>query len=139
VAPAERHRLYAGARLLVQPSFEEGFGLPVLEAMTVGVPVVAAEAGALPEVGGDAVLLAPPADPHAIALAIERLLDDDELARECGARGVARAAGFTWARTAAATVTAYAAAVAHRAGGPGAAPSRSAAGRAGTSASGDAA
>ncbi|MGC4085247.1 MAG: glycosyltransferase [Vicinamibacterales bacterium] len=63
VRPDDRNALYAGARLLVQPSFEEGFGLPVLEAMSIGVPVVAADAGALPEVGGDAVMLTPATDP----------------------------------------------------------------------------
>ena len=107
IAPAERQSLYAGARLLVQPSFEEGFGLPVLEAMTAGVPVVAANAGALPEVGGDAVLLAQPTDPASFASAIERLLDDDELVDACVAKGLTRAAAFNWAHTAQATLDAY--------------------------------
>ena len=62
VEPAKRQALYEGARLLVQPSFEEGFGIPVLEAMTLGVPVVAANRGALPEVLGDAGLLVDPDD-----------------------------------------------------------------------------
>jgi len=111
IAPAERQSLYAGARLLVQPSFEEGFGLPVLEAMTAGVPVVAANAGALPEVGGDAVLLAQPTDPASFASAIERLLDDDELVDACVAKGITRAAAFNWAHTAQATRDAYARAI----------------------------
>ena len=115
IDPAEREALYAGARLLVQPSFEEGFGLPVLEAMTAGVPVVAANAGALPEVGGDAVLLASPTDPTSFADAIERLLDDDRLVERCVAKGIARAAAFTWANTARTTIEAYGHAAARRA------------------------
>ncbi len=121
IAPAERESLYAGARLLVQPSFEEGFGLPVLEAMTAGVPVVAADAGALPEVGGDAVLLAQPTDPEAFASAIEQLLDDEALVTTCVARGTARAATFSWAHTAHATLDAYGLAVARRTAARGAA------------------
>jgi glycosyltransferase involved in cell wall biosynthesis len=116
VAPDRRESLYAGARLLVQPSFEEGFGLPVLEAMTVGVPVVAADAGALPEVGGDAVLLVPPSDPSAIAGAIEQLLDDGALVERCVARGLLRAERYTWEQTASATWTAYERAIARRTG-----------------------
>jgi glycosyltransferase involved in cell wall biosynthesis len=121
VPPAQRQSLYAGARILVQPSFEEGFGLPVLEAMTIGVPVVAANAGALPEVGGDAVLLAAPSDPAALAAAIERLLDDEAMVSVCVDRGIARAAEYTWDRTAATTMAAYARAMTRRAQAQGAA------------------
>jgi len=115
VAPDERPGLYAGARLLVQPSFEEGFGLPVLEAMTVGVPVVAANAGALPEVGGDAVVLVPPTDARAMAAAIAQLLDDDALATVCVERGFVRASHYSWERTAETTLAAYDRALARRA------------------------
>lgn len=108
IAPEARRDLYAGARLLVQPSFEEGFGLPVLEAMTVGVPVVAANAGALPEVGGDAVHLVPPTDTHGLADAVEHLLDDEEAVGTAVARGFARAATYSWRRTAETTIEAYA-------------------------------
>jgi len=121
VPAAQRQALYAGASMLVQPSFEEGFGLPVLEAMTVGVPVVAADAGALPEVGGDAVLLVPASDPAALGSAIERLLDDEGLAAECASRGIARAAAYNWARTALTTLDAYERAIARRASAKGAA------------------
>jgi len=100
VQPADRQALYAGARLLVQPSFDEGFGMAVLEAMTCGVPVVAASRGALPEVLGDAGLLVNPEEPDDIAAAIERLITDDELAAACVARGLARAREFSWERTA---------------------------------------
>ena len=114
VASDRRPDLYAGACMLVQPSLDEGFGLPVLEAMTVGVPVVAADAGALPEVGGDAVLLASPTDPRSIAAAMERLLDDDALVGECVARGRRRSGDYSWARTAETMVVAYERALARR-------------------------
>src|SRR4030095_14269569 len=88
VHPARRWELYAGARLLAQPSFEEGFGFPVLEAMTVGVPVVAASRGALPEVLGDAGILVDPEDPDQMASAMLHLLSDAGAAAACAAQGV---------------------------------------------------
>jgi glycosyltransferase involved in cell wall biosynthesis len=97
---AERQALYQGARLLVQPSFEEGFGMPVLEAMSLGVPVVAANRGSLPEVLGDAGTLVDPERPDDIANAIARLLADDAYAATCASRGLARARTFSWERTA---------------------------------------
>jgi glycosyltransferase involved in cell wall biosynthesis len=115
VDPARRRELYEGARLLVQPSFEEGFGLPVLEAMTVGVPVVAANRGALPEVLGDAGLLVDPDNPRDLAAAIARLLDDPAAIDAAVSRGLQRSTAFTWERTAHGTLDAYRAAVAHRA------------------------
>src|SRR5207244_4464569 len=86
VQPGERQRLYRDALFLVQPSFEEGFGLPVLEAMTAGVPVVAANRGALPEVLGDAGILADAENPDELAAAIERMADDEALRAGCAAR-----------------------------------------------------
>ena len=74
VSDDERQRLYREASMLVMPSLDEGFGMPALEAMTIGVPVVAAERGALPEVVGDAGLLVDPDDPAALAAAMQRLL-----------------------------------------------------------------
>jgi len=115
VPPDQRFGLYAGARMLVQPSYEEGFGLPVLEAMTVGVPVIGANAGAIPEVGGDALQLVAPTDADAMAHAIERFLDDKALVDACVARGLTRSTDYTWDRTAAATITAYTHAIDHRA------------------------
>ena len=115
VAPDDRKTLYADACMLVQPSYDEGFGMTVLEAMTVGVPVVASNAGALPEVGGDAVLLAPPTDPGAIAAAIERLIDDNALVIDCVDRGLRRSAEYSWAKTAEGAVDAYERALARRA------------------------
>ncbi len=114
VDPADRRALYDGARLLVQPSFEEGFGLPVLEAMTAGVPVVAANRGALPEVLGDAGPLVEPDEPEQIAAAIERLIDDEAYAAASAAKGAARAAQFSWARTARTVYEAYQQAIDHR-------------------------
>jgi glycosyltransferase involved in cell wall biosynthesis len=100
VDPADRRALYEGARLLVQPSFEEGFGIPVLEAMSLGVPVVAASRGSLPEVLGDAGPLVDPDQPAEIANGITRMLTDTEYASACAARGLARAREFRWDRTA---------------------------------------
>src|SRR6185295_12768302 len=96
VEPDARRELYEGARLLVQPSFEEGFGLTVLEAMSLGVPVVAANRGSLPEVVGDAGPLVDPERPADIAGAIARLLADDGYAAACAAKGLARARAFSW-------------------------------------------
>ena len=114
VDPADRRALYEGARVLVQPSFEEGFGLPVLEAMTLGVPVVAARRGALPELLGDAGVLVEPEDVEAFAQAIERIVEDRVLAATAVAAGIARAQQFTWERTATTTLAAYRAAIEHR-------------------------
>lgn len=99
--------LYAGARALVLPSLDEGFGLPALEAMTVGVPVVAARRGALPEVVGSAGLLVDPTDPDALADALERVATDDALAARCSARGLRQARAFTWRASAQSLLRAY--------------------------------
>jgi glycosyltransferase involved in cell wall biosynthesis len=107
VDPRRRRELYEGARLLVQPSFEEGFGLPVLEAMTIGVPVVAADRGALPEVLGDAGPLVNAEDADQFAAAIEHLLDDEAYAAVCASKGAARARHFTWSATAERVYEAY--------------------------------
>jgi glycosyltransferase involved in cell wall biosynthesis len=109
-----RRPLYEEARVLVLPSFNEGFGLPVLEAMTVGVPVVASTRGALPEVLGDAGLLVDPEDVNGLADAMARLLRDNTLAAQCAARGVRRALGFNWRASAVALRDAYEHAIAFR-------------------------
>ena len=99
--------LYSGASLLVQPSLAEGFGLPPLEAMACGVPVLSSDAGSLPEVLGDAAELLPPRDPDAWAAAVLRLLSDAAKRAALAERGSRRAAGFTWERTAAMTRAIY--------------------------------
>jgi glycosyltransferase involved in cell wall biosynthesis len=114
VDPAHRRALYESASLLILPSFDEGFGLTALEAMTLGVPVVASHRGALPELLGDAGLLVDPDDPDSIAAAIERLLDDPTLAADLEARSLARAAQFNWDRSVRILRDAYAAAIERR-------------------------
>jgi glycosyltransferase involved in cell wall biosynthesis len=107
VSDAERQRLYREASMLVLPSLEEGFGIPALEAMTVGVPVVASNRGALPEVVGSAGILVEPDDAEGLAAAIERVLDDEALSRQMTEAGVARAAQFTWDSSAERLYAAY--------------------------------
>lgn len=107
VGSGDRRRLYEGARLLVLPSFHEGFGLPVLEAMALGIPVLTSNRGALPEVVGDAGLMVDPDDRRALADAIRALLLDEVRARDCALRGLQRAATFTWDAAARALYDAY--------------------------------
>ena len=114
VDPARLRELYEGARLLVQPSFDEGFGIPVLEAMTLGVPVIASSRGAHGEVLGGAGLLVDPDRPGDLAEAIVRMLGDDEFAAGCARRGAARSRDFRWAEAAQCVYDAYQQAVEHR-------------------------
>ena len=107
VAEAELRGLYRAATALVYPSRYEGFGLPVLEAMASGTPVIASRAASMPEVLGDAGLLIEPLDTGAWAEAIARVAGDAELRARMRASGLRRAAGFTWANTARATMDVY--------------------------------
>jgi glycosyltransferase involved in cell wall biosynthesis len=102
--------LYRRAEVFALPSRYEGFGLPVLEAMARGCPVVASDATALSEVAGTAARLVPPGDVPAWTAAIDEVLDDAGLRADLAARGRRRAAEFSWAATANAHVEAYAAA-----------------------------
>jgi glycosyltransferase involved in cell wall biosynthesis len=100
--------LYRGAAVFVYPSFYEGFGLPVLEAMACGTPVITYRTTSLPEVAGDAaVLLDPPVAPETLAAAMTRVMQDAELRRCLVERGLARAATFDWRTTAAVTARVY--------------------------------
>jgi alpha-1,3-rhamnosyl/mannosyltransferase len=110
----DREDVLAGARLLVLPSFDEGFGLPLLEAMSLGIPVVASERGALPEVAGGAAVLVDPDDVESMAKGLGNVIGDADLARRLGELGKARAASFTWERAAALTRDAYERAVERR-------------------------
>lgn len=114
VAPETRPALYARALMLVMPSFHEGFGLPALEAMTVGVPVVASAVGALPEVLADAGLLCPPGDTTAFSQAMADLLDDPQRRDAMREAGWQRAAHYSWRHTADRTLDAWREAISHR-------------------------
>jgi alpha-1,3-rhamnosyl/mannosyltransferase len=107
VAEAELPALYAGAELFVFPSLYEGFGLPVLEAMACGTPVVCSNRSSLPEVTGDAALLVDPHDVGALAAAIGQAMGDAELRRILREKGLAQAVRFSWERTAQATLAIY--------------------------------
>jgi glycosyltransferase involved in cell wall biosynthesis len=91
--------LLGGADLVAYPSLGEGFGLPVLEAMASGAPVVTTRLLALPEVGGDVAVYSEP-DPASLAIAIASVLDNDSLRDDLRGRGVERARSFTWAASA---------------------------------------
>jgi alpha-1,3-rhamnosyl/mannosyltransferase len=107
IPEADLPALYSGARLAVQPSLCEGFGLPVLEAMACGTPVACARIPALVEIGGDAALYFDPEHTGEMADALGRGLDEQGLRAELVSRGRAQAGGFSWAQTAVQTLAAY--------------------------------
>jgi glycosyltransferase involved in cell wall biosynthesis len=106
VPDADLPALYAGALAFAFPSLWEGFGLPVLEAMAAGAPVVASNRGALPEITAGAALLAEP-EPEAFADALGQLVGDAAVRERLRAAGLARAADFSWERTARETLAIY--------------------------------
>lgn len=99
--------LLSGAQISLYPSLYEGFGLPVLESMACGVPVITSSRGALPEVAGDAALLVDPEDVGGIASAITELINDDKLQNRLKIFGRQRAAKFTWEKAAEKTLSLY--------------------------------
>ncbi len=107
VSPGDRTRLMRRARVFAYPSVYEGFGLPPLEAMIAGVPVVATAAGAVPEIAGDGALLVPVGDATAFAEALSSAIDDDRRREELVERGRMRVRSFTWEKCAAGLAELY--------------------------------
>ena len=99
--------LYRGAAALVYPSLYEGFGLPLIEAMACGTPVIASRVTSIPEVVGEAGMLLDPADINAWTAAILEVANDEHVRARLRAAGLRRAADFTWERTARLTLEAY--------------------------------
>jgi glycosyltransferase involved in cell wall biosynthesis len=108
VAEDELPLWYNAARLFVFPSLYEGFGLPVLEAMACGTPVISSNAASLPEVGGSAVAQVEPRDTEQLAREMQRVLDDGQVRKEMRAAGRIQASRFTWRALADATAASYA-------------------------------
>jgi glycosyltransferase involved in cell wall biosynthesis len=106
-SPSQLVWLYNAAAVFVFPSLYEGFGIPALEAMACGTPVVASNRSSIPEVVGDAALLVDPTQPAEIASAVQRVLTDARLRKELRERGLERAAQFSWERTARETLAVY--------------------------------
>ena len=107
VDEAELPALYTGADLFVFPSLYEGFGLPVLEAMACGTPVITSNRSSLPEVAGDAAVLVDPFEVEELTYALRSVLSDPELAQELRVQGMEQAARFSWQQTARETVNVY--------------------------------
>jgi glycosyltransferase involved in cell wall biosynthesis len=107
VSDEELVALYNTAQMLVMPSFYEGFGLPVLEGMACGAPVIASNTSSLPEVVGDAGLLVDPTDADDLTVAMWRLVSDAKLRQDLVAKGFKRAASFSWERAARETLDLY--------------------------------
>lgn len=107
IPEADLPALYAAAAIFVFPSLYEGFGLPVIEAMACGTPVLCADSSSLPEVAGEAALLFDPRDTAALAAALTRLWHDDGLRRDYAEMGLRLAGRFTWQRTARETLAHY--------------------------------
>ncbi|MCR4944096.1 MAG: glycosyltransferase family 4 protein [Clostridium sp.] len=98
---------YNAAKLLVYPSFYEGFGLPPLEAMACGTPVIASNVTSLPEVCENSAILINPEDTHKLSIAIQKLIEDKKLANEMIQKSLVRSGQFSWQKTALKTIQAY--------------------------------
>ena len=107
VSDEDLRKLYVGARCHIHPAHYEGFGLPPLEAMACGTPTIVSNSSSLPEVVGDAALLVNPNDPEEIAVALHRLLSDDDLHAELREKGFQRANCFSWETAARSTLEVY--------------------------------
>lgn len=107
VSDEQLHRLYVSATGMTHPAFYEGFGLPPLEAMACGTPVIVSNVSSLPEVVQDAALLVNPNEPEEIAVAMHRLLGNETLRAELSEKGLQRAASFSWKRAAVETLAVY--------------------------------
>ncbi len=107
VSSQRLEQLYAQASIFVFPSFDEGFGMPVLEAMARGIPVITSNRSALPEVAGEAALLVDPHEPEEIAGAMLRLIEDAGLREQLGSAGRNRATEFSWRKAAEETWAVY--------------------------------
>jgi glycosyltransferase involved in cell wall biosynthesis len=100
--------VYSASSLFVYPSLYEGFGLPVLEAMACGTPVITSNVSSLPEVAGEAALLVDPRSPHELAAAMRKLLANEDVRKSFSERGLVRARSFSWSQTARKTLEVYA-------------------------------
>ncbi len=107
VTPQDLLLLYNSAQLLIHPAFYEGFGLPPLEAMACGTPVIVSNTSALPEIVGNAALLVDPDDTDAMAVAMWRVLSDPDLHQELSEKGLNRSLDFSWRKAAQQTLAIY--------------------------------
>jgi len=107
VSDEDLHKLYVGARCHIHVAYYEGFGLPPLEAMACGTPTIVSNVSSLPEVVNDAALLVDPRNWEEIAVALHRLLTDDDLHAELRRKGLQRARGFSWTKAARQTLDVY--------------------------------
>lgn len=107
VSSEDLRLLYSHAEAFVFPSFYEGFGIPLLDAMACGAPIITGTGSALPEVAGDAALYVDPLDPEQLGVEIERLVGDRELQTQLRNKGFERVKQFTWERAAQDTLNLY--------------------------------
>jgi glycosyltransferase involved in cell wall biosynthesis len=107
IADEDLSSLYSGATCFVYPSYFEGFGLPIVEAMKCGTPVIAGDRTSSPEVAGEAALLFDPFDVNSLVAALKRILNESDLRAELSAKGLQRASQFSWQTTARLTLAAY--------------------------------